>query len=464
MDSSDAMVVRELTVRGLGAIQALRLALRGGLDVVKQHPVREISFALQTVLNSKAILHSHAYFIREDSEITARVELAGTCYFITARPDRRRERFCLHACDAEGTDRTEEYLYLTSHEAAQDEAEIFDGESGGNARRLVEWDPESAEGALRCGGLFKLGSFRAYLRAFVRSFQAERLRPDKLYELYLRADGRYAVRHPLLGARVCLSESEQRIFRYLCFLHTAQFWHGFEGMRDLHTVKKPLILCGLAERLDESIDVQALLERTMCLGRQVILFTCPTEQRVKSVARWKENGNAVRMKRALLRVLEKSCTEAMEEVEIGDMSAHAPNLLLKGIPADATEKICDTVYAFAARQGIAVVEVDERDIDVERVRSRALYEELNGAATPTVLLIKNYGAACTQAREFLYSLAKNRLYPITNLWQPTVVERLLFTVALEAGETPPTDGTERAAFRVLDMRHHCVLQNQEGSL
>jgi hypothetical protein len=70
-----------------------------------------------------------------------------------------------------------------------------------------------------------------------------------------------------------LSESERMMFKFLCFLRTAEFWNGFEEIRNLHSVKKPLLIRGFLEKLDESIDVRELLLRTEKLKRQTILIT-----------------------------------------------------------------------------------------------------------------------------------------------------------------------------------------------
>jgi hypothetical protein len=78
---------------------------------------------------------------------------------------------------------------------------------------------------------------------------------------------------------VCLSESEQVLFRYLCFLRTAEFWRGFEELRNLHGIKKPLIIKDFLERLDESIDTKDIIDRTVKLGRQVIILTLPIKNK-----------------------------------------------------------------------------------------------------------------------------------------------------------------------------------------
>jgi hypothetical protein len=91
--------------------------------------------------------------------------------------------------------------------------------------------------------------------------------------LYLKKDGMYDVRYKGDNDMpVFLSESEQTLFRYLCFLRTADFWHGFEKLRNLHALKKPLLVKDFLSRLDESINIENLLKRTTELERQVIIL------------------------------------------------------------------------------------------------------------------------------------------------------------------------------------------------
>jgi hypothetical protein len=90
----------------------------------------------------------------------------------------------------------------------------------------------------------------------------------------MKKDGRYAVRYKGENDMpVFLSDSEQTLFRYLCFLRTAEFWQGFEELRNLHGVKKPMLIGNFLERLDESMDTQDVLERTKQRNRQMIMLT-----------------------------------------------------------------------------------------------------------------------------------------------------------------------------------------------
>ena len=211
--------------------------------------------------------------------IEGEVCVLGKVYRVEVKQNSANSRLFLAAYDEVGEDVTAEYVYLTSHCCEQDVSDTFFGDEDQAHLQLLAYLAEDEDGgARRSSGrtdrMSRTKAFRAYLKAFIRDFRPEPLRKGKRYELFLLPDGRYDVRHHDDGRMpVFLSESEQILFRYLCFLRTAEFWHGFEQLRNLHGVYKPLVVGRFLERLDESIDTHDLLNRTLQLERQLILLT-----------------------------------------------------------------------------------------------------------------------------------------------------------------------------------------------
>ena len=156
------------------------------------------------------------------------------------------------------------------------------------------------------------------------------------------------------------------------------------------------------------------------------------------------------MKNEIKKLLQSSFDIAMEQQKLEDWSDDAPNLLFDRLSESSMCEVEQTLRDFVEAHNVNIVLFDECDIDVRRVQSRALYREINEAPTPSILLIRNYGMVYSEAREFVRSIVKNKLYPITNLWQQTVLNRLLFTVALSGGENRghQMDISELAAFGV----------------
>ena len=244
---------------------------------MKDYRRDELSFAIRLIFNHKAP-PPPSMSVGVDTRIEANVSVSMKEYSIIALPTDQK-RFKLFCQDLNGRDVTSEYLYLTAHSYQQDMTDVFCAEEKEIIPSFLKYANEDlyySRGELSrgTGGLSDIKSFRRYLRDFIKNFKPELLRDGKGYEIVLDGGGRYAVRCTVRGTYVdTLSESEKTMFRYLCFLRTAEFWCGFEEIRNLHGIKKPLLVSGLLERLDESIDVGELLCRTEKLRRQTILIT-----------------------------------------------------------------------------------------------------------------------------------------------------------------------------------------------
>ena len=279
------MILRNITVINLGAIEHFSCDFEGGLNVLGARYADELSYAIRVLLNHKDIMPLPQDAVRADSQILAKIFMEDRQYGIVALPDAVRKCFVLKAYSEQGRDVTGEYLYLTDHCAEQDRSDVFEGTDKDLPLRFLQYANEDVffarnELSRRTGELSNLKAFRAYLRSFTANFQPELIREGKQYEIVLGNDGHYGVRHKNDGEMsVCLSESEQILFRYLCFLRTAEFWRGFEELRNLHGVKKTLIIKDFLERLDESIDTSDIIGRTSALGRQVIILTLPIKNK-----------------------------------------------------------------------------------------------------------------------------------------------------------------------------------------
>ena len=273
------MIIRSITIRNFGAIDFFSWDLSDGINIIRNRQADELAYVIGALSNHKAVSPLPPHRAREDTKIEATVCVSGFDYQIVIQIDPNRRNLCLRAYDQSGNEKTQEYLYLTSHSLEQDLSESFRGDASKTLFRLIEYLYEDQyfdfrELSGRTDRMSEIKAFRAYLRRFLKEFTPETIREGKRYELCLAEDGKYVVRYkddhdmPAL-----LSESEQMLFRYLCFLRTAEFWQGFEELRNLNGIKKPLIIEGFLERLDESIDVGELLKRTLQLQRQTIILS-----------------------------------------------------------------------------------------------------------------------------------------------------------------------------------------------
>ena len=272
------MILKHITVQNLGSVDRFEQDFRDRLTLVKSRYTEEISHAIRLVLNHKAppLLGSRA---EGSPRIEAVVEVPPKTFRLVVSGESDQHDLCLRAYDACGNDVTEEYLYLTAHCAEHDLSDVFQGDRDTPVFRPLQYIDadrydQIQELATHTDGMSKIKAFRKYLLTFIKNFRPEQIREGKRYELCLDSNGKYAVRYiDDHDMPVFLSESEQRLLRYLCFLKTAEFWNGFESLRNLNDVKKPLLVEHFLERLDESIDVQELWNRTLKLRRQLIILT-----------------------------------------------------------------------------------------------------------------------------------------------------------------------------------------------
>ena len=275
------MILKNISIQNLGAITHFYKDFSAGLNVVHDRRCEALSFAMRAILNHRPPLPP-CLSAGVKTKIEADVLVPEKLYRVVASFDTAKNGFTLSCYDQNGGYHTDEYLYLTTHSYEQDAATVFTGEEATQPRflRYADEDRYYSEKELSraTGGLSDVKAFRRYLRSFIENFKPELLRDGKTYEMFIERGGRYAVRCGIDGEITRnLSETESMIFRYLCFLQTAEFWHGFEEMRNLHAIKKPMIISGFLERIDKSIDACDFLGRAARLQDQTILITSAAE-------------------------------------------------------------------------------------------------------------------------------------------------------------------------------------------
>lgn len=115
-------------------------------------------------------------------------------------------------------------------------------------------------------------AFRNFISDYINNFKPLRLENKKDIFLHLSKNGELIVKHQNGTDAVVLSEGENTLYHYFCFITTADFWDKFEEIRNLNFIRKPLIISSFIERMDENINVCEILKRTDALNRQTIMF------------------------------------------------------------------------------------------------------------------------------------------------------------------------------------------------
>lgn len=114
-------------------------------------------------------------------------------------------------------------------------------------------------------------SFRAFMNEYIQNFLPVKLCANKNYYLNLSPDGRFVVKDQNTD-EISLSEGENVLYNYHCFLCLADFWSRAQKIRDFNRVNKPLVISDFIEKLDESISIAEILAKTNDIERQTIIY------------------------------------------------------------------------------------------------------------------------------------------------------------------------------------------------
>ena len=185
-----------------------------------------------------------------------------------------------------GNDKTDFYQNTMSHCTEQDAIEDFDGQDTSLPTRLCWYkgcDDCDVPNDLFVRTNFVAGTktFRSYLMRYIKAFKPEPINNKKNYIISINKQGKFEVMYSDVCNEINLSQTEEKLFRYICFLNIAEFWENIENVRNIHHEKKPLLVKNFIDFLDESTDINSLIARTVQLGRQVIILTLPMQETIK---------------------------------------------------------------------------------------------------------------------------------------------------------------------------------------
>ena len=285
------MFIQHITIENLGAISYYDIELRQGFNIVESRYSAELHEAIAFLICNDQVHGIPEQWLRDDLLISATIFLEETVYTVCIRSVLGRPQ--MFATDPTGADATAQYKYALSHCEEQNSAELFGGWEPYIHLRLSDYCDRDVWDVLsdRTDRLIDTKTFHRYLYNYIRSFVPEPINSKKNYFASINQQGKFEVTLPGFDGKIHLSETEKRLFSYICFLNVAEFWAGFEVMRDLHHEKKPLLIQDFLEYLDEGADISGLIARTQKLHRQIIILTSPMEGEIKK--KWMGENNGI---------------------------------------------------------------------------------------------------------------------------------------------------------------------------
>lgn len=278
------MRIRHITIRDFGCVDRYDAALTPELNILDSCYAPQIAATIEILLCSKALQSLPPGWLHPTTYLFAEVLIDNCVYYVHAALC--GDGLLLHAADHLGRPVTERYRDALSHCLEQDATESFDGQDRTLPFRLCwyrngEDCGPSVELSHRTDRLADTKTFRTHLRRYIQTFRPEPINCKKDYRTGIDSQGQFYVFRPDGSADLFLSATEEKLFRYICFLNIAEFWVDIEKLRDMHHEKKPLVIQNFLEFLDASTDISALIARTRKLQRQVILLTTPMSEETK---------------------------------------------------------------------------------------------------------------------------------------------------------------------------------------
>ena len=288
------MFIQHITIENFGAIRHYETELQQGFNIIEGRYTTELHEAIAFLVCNDQVPGIPEQWLRDDLLISATICLEDTVYTVCIRSILGRPQ--MFATDPTGADTTAQYQYALSHCEEQNGAELFGGWEPYIPLRLSNYRDRDIWDVLsdRTDRLIDTNAFHRYLYNYIHSFVPESINSAKNYLISINRQGKFEVILPGFEGKIYLSETEKRLFYYICFLNIAEFWAGFESIRDLHHEKKPLIIQNFLEFLDEETDISEILARTQKLHRQIIILTSPMDEELKK--KWMGENNGLFLK------------------------------------------------------------------------------------------------------------------------------------------------------------------------
>lgn len=225
------MLIESISVCHFGAVSHDEATFQSGFNEMQTSAVPEFATALELILRNHT-LNYQKLWIRDDTKIEAVVQTKQAKYRVALTPNRDRSELLLLAFDQNDANRTRQYLQTVQDGAKENNHTVFHGNDRNIYFALKRCDEEEngkSGGSLpqRGDGVFNMQAFHSYRRRYITDFQPIPIQNGTF--LSLREDGSFAVedaRRNLCTGQ--LSETDECLARYLCFLQVAAFWDGFE--------------------------------------------------------------------------------------------------------------------------------------------------------------------------------------------------------------------------------------------
>lgn len=261
--------IEEIVIEKEGEL-AQRIKFKQGLSVTESST--ELYDIIKLILGT-----SEPRITFYNVRFSAKVLLDETYYFC-GKKDKGEALFDFVVLSENKKDCAKEYFYNIKQNQELDSSLFFDEFKKQNyPNRLLHYNDlfkyyPNGDFAILTNGYGTTRSFKGFMAQYIKYFKPIKLREDKEWFLRLLPSGKFQVESTNISDKVNLSEVENVLYHYYSFINIADFWDRADRIRNIFSVKKPLIVSSFLERMDESVDISEILRKTNSLDRQTIIF------------------------------------------------------------------------------------------------------------------------------------------------------------------------------------------------
>lgn len=268
-DKGIVMFIKKINIQKNGKLTD-KLMFNQGLSIVKG------SADLYDVIN---LIFGNQETARTFHDIVFYAEvLLDKIYYIRGHKSKGERLFEYKVFYDDNVECTDEYLAMVQQNKELESSLFFHAFKKQNfPHRLMHYKDvlkyyPNGDFASLTNGYGTTRSFRGFMTEYIKYFKPIKLHKGKNLFLKLSRNGEFYVESINCDEKVFLSDSENTLYHYLSFISIADFWDRAEKIRNMNGVRKPLIVSSFLERIDESIDITNLLEKTNSLDRQIIML------------------------------------------------------------------------------------------------------------------------------------------------------------------------------------------------
>lgn len=252
------MVIKQIIINHFGRISHLDVVLNDQTNILRTYFIEEVFLIISRVLSVTPKQSIPPPWIYNDTLIVVTVSCGEEIFTVRIGPNKATNDVQFLVRDISGKDITKRYIYELSHCMEEDDLIFITGLNPSIKDRLRNYlDEERFFSPIslvtRTKGFSKTRTFKKWLRGYIKNSTYEVLDEEKKQVVVLQGDGTFEVicNTDNSEKQVELSKDNEMIFVFMCHLKALELWDGFEKIRDMHYVKKPIIIRDFWEYFSE---------------------------------------------------------------------------------------------------------------------------------------------------------------------------------------------------------------------